>query len=44
VLGFSLLHLSETFLTLVRYERDMIKNVHWFSCKGSVIISDIKET
>jgi len=41
VLGFSLQHLSETFLTLGRSERDIIKNVHWFSCKGLFIISDI---
>jgi len=44
VLEFSLQHLSETFLTLGRSERDMIKIVHWFSCKGPFIVSDINET
>ena len=25
--------LSETFLNLIRIERDIMKNVYWFSCK-----------
>ena len=39
VLGFSAT-LSETLPLLRRNERDMIKNVHWFSCKVPFILSD----
>ena len=35
---FSLQLLSETFLIPRRTERDMMKNVCWFSCKVTVII------
>ena len=39
VFWFSLqLFLSETFLAVRRTERDVIKNVHWSSCKVSVIL------
>ena len=38
VFWFSLQLLSETFLILRRNERDMIKNVYWYSCKVSVIL------
>jgi hypothetical protein len=37
VVRFSLQRLSETFLTLRRNVRDMIKNVNWYSCKVPVI-------
>jgi len=33
----SLQFLSETFFTLKRNEKDMIKNVYWFSCKVPII-------
>ena len=35
---FSLQLLSENFLILRRTERDVIKNVYWFSCKVAVIL------
>jgi hypothetical protein len=37
VIWFSLQLLSEIFLVLRRPERDMIKNIYWFSCKVPVI-------
>jgi len=39
VFWFSLRLLSETFLTLRRTERKVIKNVYWFSCKIQVILA-----
>ena len=36
--------LSETFLILRRFERDMVKNVHWSSCKIPFFLSDFKKT
>jgi len=38
VFWFSLQVLSETFLVLRRIQRDMIKNVCWYSCKVTVIL------
>jgi hypothetical protein len=35
---FSLQFLSESFLTLGRTVRDLIKNVYWSSCKVQVIL------
>jgi hypothetical protein len=37
VLNFSTI-LSETFLTVTKFRRDTIINVHWFSCKLPVIL------
>ena len=41
---FSLQILSETFFILRRNERDMIKNVYWYSCKVQVFLSDFNES
>jgi len=35
-------NLSETFLILRRKERDIILNVHWYSCKFAVILVRFK--
>ena len=44
VFEFSLQFLSETFLTLRRIRRDIIKSVHRSVCKVPVILSDFSET
>jgi len=36
--------LSATFLILRRIDRDMVKNVYWYSCEVSVIFHDFIET
>ena len=40
-LNFSLQILCEPFLILRRTERDMIKNVHWSSCKAPLVLSGL---
>jgi hypothetical protein len=39
VVWISVQHLYETILILRRNERDVIKNIHWSSCKGTWIFS-----
>jgi hypothetical protein len=44
VFEFSLQHLSETFFTLRRIERNVIEDIYWSSCNVPLVMLDFNKT